>query len=373
MNRQFALSNKKSGVRAIYVGLACSCLFVVLTLVSLDKAKGSTNEKALFYTFLALSIFFVLLLLSGFLFGCSGEKKLKEAAGEGIDISTLNYVVSPYEKTLQILLKIALYILCVAVAAMCIIPIYLLFASASHSTSELQSGFTFLFGGNIWNNWQSLKASGFPILRAFVNSLIISLSSTGLCVYFSAMTAYACFAYHFKGRKVFQKLVLILVIIPGQLGMVGFFKLVMDLNMYDTWWPLILPAICSASTVFFLQQYFKANFSMDYVDAARVDGAGELRIFNTIVLPIIKPALSTMALFGIISSWNSYMGPLLFLQSEDLYTLPLLVSELKTSVHNVDLGAMYLGIVLTVLPMIVVYFIMSKTIMKGIAGGGIKE
>ena len=211
----------------------------------------------------------------------------------------------------------------------------------------------------------------YSIVRSFFNSTFISVFSTGLCIYFSALTAYACHVYDFKGKAIFEKFILFLIIIPGQLGTVGFFRLVFELNIQETYIPFILPAICSPSTVFFLRQYLRSNFSKEYVDAARMDGASEFRIFNMICLPYIKTALATMALFGIISSWNAVMGPLMFITEPQNYTLPQILFFLNAE-NNPDYGQVYAGVLLTMIPMLLIYFFMSKVIMKGVAAGGLK-
>lgn len=274
---------------------------------------------------------------------------------------------------IQISGSVIAFLICTFVALICLLPIYCLFVNATRSSHQILTGVSLLFGGNLITNFKSLFDADFPIFRAFLNSCIVSFSSTALCLYFSCLTAYVFRVYNFRFKKFLHSVIILLIIIPGQLGMIGFYRLVVDLGMLDTYWPLILPAIASASTVFFFEQYMKSNFSMDYVDAARVDGANEFQIFNLIALPILKPALATMGLFGVISSWNSYMGPLMFLSNQDLYTLPLLVSVLKTNVYSTDYGAMYLGIALTILPLMIVYAVFSKWIMDGIAMGGIKE
>ncbi len=272
----------------------------------------------------------------------------------------------------QIFLKIVLYIICILVGLMCVIPIYLLFINATRDSISIQQGLSFIPGSNLINNWNNLMDKGFPVFRSFINSAFIAFSGTALCIYFSALTAYAIYAYNFKWKKAVSNFITLLIIIPGQLGMIGFYQLVVDFGMLDTYYPLILPAIASPATVFYLCQYYKANFNLEYVEAARIDGAGEFRIFNMISLPIIKPALATMGLLGIISSWNSYMGPLMFLQTEEKYTFPLLIQLLKTDVYSTDYGAIYLGIALTVLPLLIIYFFLSKQITRGVAMGGVK-
>lgn len=275
----------------------------------------------------------------------------------------------------QVLYKIVLYLICILIAAICLFPFLALLITVTKSSTEITSGFSFTLGNNFIDNIKELfkfmDKRHYSVFRAFLNSCIISFASTALCIYFSALTAYACHVYDFKGKKFFEKFILFLIIIPGQLGAVGFFKIVMDLHMDNTYIPFIFPAIASASTVYFLRQYLKSNFSKEYVDAARMDGANEFVIFNMICLPYIKAGLATMALFGIISSWNNFMGPMTFLTDAELFTLPQLMFYLtKSNIPNY--GAYYVGILLTMLPMLVIYFFMSKTIMKGVSAGGIK-
>ena len=271
--------------------------------------------------------------------------------------------------------KVALYALCFIVVFLIIFPLLVLVITITRSNTEIQSGFSFKFGDSLVANFNSLvetlEGKGFSIFRSFLNSVLISFTSTGMCIYFSALTAYACHVYDFKGKKFFEKFLLFLIIIPGQLGAVGFFRLIMGLGFYDTYIPLIFPAIAAPSTVYFIRQYMKSNFSREYVDAARMDGASEFRIFNLICLPYIKAGLATMALFGIISSWNNFMGPMTFLQSSELYTLPQIMNALRV-MQIEDYGAYYLGSFLVMLPMLIVYFFMSKVIMKGVSAGGLK-
>ena len=274
-----------------------------------------------------------------------------------------------------IAMRICLSAICIFTAVICLFPFLALIITITKSSREIQSGFSFALGtsffDNIHNLIQFMNDYDYSIFRAFFNSCIISILSTSICIYFSALTAYACHVYDFKGKAIFEKFILFLIIIPGQLGAVGFFKLVMDLNMDNTFIPFILPAIASPSTVYFLRQYLKSNFSKEYVDAGRMDGASEFRIFNTVCLPYIKAGIATMALFGIISSWNNFMGPMTFLTDSNLYTLPQIVFYLTTS-NIPDYGAYYMSVMLTMLPMLVIYFFLSKVIMKGVSAGGLK-
>ena len=202
-----------------------------------------------------------------------------------------------------------IYIFCTVMLLVCVLPIWLLFVDATRSTTEINQGMSLIPSGYFAMNWGTLMSKDFPLIQAFFNSIVISFSSTALSLYFSALTAYAFVAYRYRGQNVLYSIILMLMMIPGQLSMIGFYKLVVDLGLYDTYVPLIIPAIAAPGAVFFFKQYFNANFSKDIVEAARIDGANEFRIYNTMVIPSIIPAIATQAIFGIVGSWNNYMGP----------------------------------------------------------------
>lgn len=269
--------------------------------------------------------------------------------------------------------KTCIYIIMISVAVMCLFPIWALIVNATRSTAQIRQGMSLIPGEYLMDNMQSLIDKQFPIVRAFFNSAFIAITSTILGLYFSAMTAFALTIYDIKFKKIIYGFIIGIMLVPGQLGMIGFYKVVIDLGIYDTYIPLIIPAIASAGTVFFLKQYMEGNLSFEMVEASRIDGASEIRLFHMIIIPLIKPALATMGIFGIIASWNNFMGPLMLISSRELYTLPMLVEELKTDIYATDYGSMYLGITLTILPPIIFYMIFSKSIIKGISLGGVKE
>ena len=266
-----------------------------------------------------------------------------------------------------------IYICCCLMVVVCLLPLWLLFVDATRSTTEINQGMSLIPSGHLVINFNSLMSHDFPIMQAFFNSVLISFSSTALSLYFSTLTAYSFVAYRYKGQKAIWSIILILMMIPGQLSMIGFYKLVVDMGMYDTYWPLIIPAIAGPGAVFFFKQYFDANFSKELVEAARIDGSSEFRTFNLIVLPTLAPALATNAIFGIVSSWNNYMGPLMLITTTEKYTFPMIVQLLKTDRYNTDLGAMALAVFLTILPLLVVYACFSRFIIRGVAIGGGKE
>ena len=266
-----------------------------------------------------------------------------------------------------------IYICCVFMAIVCLLPLWLLFVDATRATTQINQGMSLLPSKYLIVNFEALIEYEMPLVSGFFNSVLISFCSTALSLYFSTLTAYSFVAYRYKGQKAIWSIILILMMIPGQLSMIGFYKLVVDLGMYDTYWPLIIPAIAGPGAVFFFKQYFDANFSKELVEAARIDGSGEFRTFNLIVLPTLAPAIATNAIFGIVSAWNNYMGPLMILSSTEKYTFPMISQLLKTDRYNTDLGAMALAVFMTILPLLVVYACFSRFIIRGVAIGGGKE
>ena len=265
------------------------------------------------------------------------------------------------------------YILCILFTVLCLFPIWVLFVNATRSTTQIQTTVSFLPSNHLIENYRSLMAKNFMLYRAFFNSLFISVTSTGLSVYFSALTAYGLYIYNFKGKNFLFKFVLVILMIPGQLSMVGFYQFMLKLNLYDSYIPLIVPSIAAPSTVFFLKQYLESVYPKDLTEATRMDGANEFLIFNRITVPMVVPALATMSIFGMVYSWNNYVMPLILLNTQSKFTMPMLVQLLRTDIYATDYGALYLGLMLTILPLIVIYLILSKAIIRGVALGGIKE
>lgn len=266
-----------------------------------------------------------------------------------------------------------IYVVLFVLLVLSILPFWLMLVNATRSTEQIAQGVSFLPSHYLSYNYGVLTGRGFNIVRGFLNSFIIAAGSTLLTLYFSAMTAYALVIYEFKAKKYLFALVAFILMIPSQLSLIGFYQMMLKVNLVDSFIPLIVPAIAAPSTVFFMRQYLLSSFPKELVQAARIDGAGELRIFHTIAMPIMKPALATMGIFSFVASWNNFLMPLMLLTSEDKYTLPMLVQLLRTDIYRTEYGGIYLGIALTIVPLLLIYFILSKYIIAGVALGGVKE
>jgi len=273
---------------------------------------------------------------------------------------------SPFKRQLIHLLMFFLVLLA-------IVPIYILMINATRSTEQINTGLTIIPGTNAIYNWNALTSRGFAIWRGFFNSMVISLTTTVVSVYFSALTAYGLHVYRFKGRLALWALILIIMMLPGSLTFIGFYQLMASWRLTDNYLPLIIPSIAAAGTVLFIRQYMSATLSFDLIDAARIDGAGEYRIFNIIIMPIIVPALAAQAIFTFVGSWNNYLTPAVLLSSDRRMTLSMVIFQLRGDIYRTEYGGIYLGIAISLIPIIIFYIFMSRYIISGLTLGGVKE
>lgn len=266
-----------------------------------------------------------------------------------------------------------IYIVSILLFLLSVVPFWILIVNATRSTEQIQQSFSMIPSIYASFNYGVLTGRGFDIWRGFINSFTIAGSATLLTIYFSAMTAYGLVIYDFKGKDFLFAFIAFILMIPAQVSMVGFYRMILNMNLVDSYIPLILPMIANPATVFFLRQYLLASFPKELVNAARIDGASEIRTFHTIALPILKPALATMGIFAFVGSWNNFLMPLMLISNEAKYTLPMLVQLLKADIYRTEFGGIYLGITMTVVPLLIVYLAFSRYIIAGVALGGLKE
>ena len=270
--------------------------------------------------------------------------------------------------------RIIAYVVLVILTVLCLVWFYLLFVNATRSKGELISGFTPLPSTHFIQNWNGMLHSTQPIVRGMLNSVFVAACSAALCTYFSTMTAYAIHTYRFKARKAALTFILAVMMIPTQVTALGFIQLITKMGLMDNYIPLIIPAIAAPATFFYMKQYMDSVLSMSLVEAARIDGAGELKIFNRIALPLMKPAIAVQAIFGFVANWNNYFTPALVLKEEELKTLPVLIAELRNAdFMKFDMGIVYMTIAFSIFPVIIVYLLLSKNIVGGVTLGGVKE
>ena len=270
--------------------------------------------------------------------------------------------------------SIFIYIICIFLAILSIMPFWVMIVNATRSTVQIQShAISLIPSTHILNNFKVLTGKTFNPVTGFLNSVVISTGATVCAIYFSTLTAYALVAYEWKMRQPFFTMILAVMMIPTQVISIGFYQFMYRIGMTNNMLALILPAIAAPMTVFFMRQYMLPSLNLDIVASARIDGAGEFRTFNSIVLPIMKPAMATQAIFTYVTNWNNLFLPMILLTKKENYTMPIMVSLLKGDIYKTEYGAVYLALTLSVLPLFIVYFLLSKYIIAGVALGSVKE
>ena len=277
-----------------------------------------------------------------------------------------------YRLTLNIN-RVLIYIFLAVLLIVTIIPVWLLIVNATRSTVEIQQGISMFPSRYLISNYKILLSKGLDLPLGFFNSFIISFATTIVTVYFAMLTAYGIVAYEFKGKKIFYNSILVLVMIPMQLSIIGFYQYMAKIGLDDNYLSLILPSIASAGAVFFSKQYLESIMLQDLIDAGRIDGASELAIFHNIMFPIAMPGAFTLGIFAFVGAWNNFFNAYILITSRDKYTLPMLVQTLRGDVYRHEYGAIYLGLAASVVPIIIMYFIFSRYIVNGISMGAVKE
>ncbi len=276
------------------------------------------------------------------------------------------------------------FIICVLLTIICLLPIYIIVINCTRSSNDIISeGVSLIPGTYIIENIKTLNdpnaaggmlVSSYNLWYGYRNSLIIAIASTALSVFFSGLTAYGLTVYDFKLKKAATTFILMVMMIPTQVVSTGFLQFMVQIKLYDNYIPLILPAIAAPSVVFFMLQYMKSSFPLEIVEAARIDGSGEFRTFLQIAIPMLKPAFAVQAIFAFVANWNNYYTPSMLLLSNKIEqrTMPMMVAAIMGNDKIMDFGVKYLAIVLSILPVVVIYFCLSKFIVKGVALGAVK-
>ena len=267
------------------------------------------------------------------------------------------------------------HIVLILLSFMCLFFFYVLIINATRSHGDLQKGFSALPGKYFLENLKNVANDGsFPMFRGILNSVIVSSCSAALCTYFSSLTAYGLYAYEFKARKVAFTFIMAILVMPTQVTAMGFLRLVTKMGLYDSLLPLIIPSIASPAVFYFMYSYLQSSLPLSLVEAARIDGSGEFHTFNRIVIPIMKPAIAVQAILTFVGSWNNYFVPALIIQSKSKMTVPILSATLRGADYmNFDMGKIYMMITVAIVPIIIVYLLLSKYIIAGVTLGGVKE
>ena len=270
--------------------------------------------------------------------------------------------------------RIVVYAILIFLSFLCLFFFYLMFVNSTRSNAQLQSGFTLVPQNNLFTNLYNAWHDGdINIPVGMKNSFIVALCSAILTTYFSALTAYGTYVYNFKLKKAVHLFILAIMMIPSQVSAVGFIQLAFKYNLTNKLWVLIVPSIAAPAVYFYMRQYLEATLPIDMVEAARIDGSSEFKIFNQIVLPIMKPAIAVQMIFSFVGSWNNYFMPALLLNKPAKKTVPIMIATLRSADYSkFDMGKVYMLMVMAILPVMIIYVILSKSIIKGVTSGSVK-
>ncbi len=266
------------------------------------------------------------------------------------------------------------YTILIFLTVLCLFSFYMLIINASRTNADLQGGFKFLPQGNFLTNLKNAwNDASINIPRGMLNSFFVASCTALLTTYFSALTAYGLHAYDFRLKKAAFTFIMAVMVIPKQVSAAGFVQLCYKFHLTNSYLPLILPSIAAPIVFFYMKQYMESTLPMEIIDAARVDGSNEFYTFNRIILPMLKPALAVQMIFSFVESWNNYFLPALLLDKAELKTVPIMIAQLRSADYSkFDLGKVYMFILLAILPVMVVYIFLSKSIIKGVTAGSVK-
>ena len=266
--------------------------------------------------------------------------------------------------------QLATQVLLALAAAVTVIPvIWTVLSSLKSNETIFAVPMRWLPDSLHWNNYIDAFEVA-PFARYFLNSTIIAASVTATTIFFGAMAGYGFSKFSFPGRDLVFGLILSTFMIPFPVIMIPLFVLVRNFGWVDTYWGLIIPGALTGFAVFMMRQFIQA-IPGELLDAARIDGAGELRIFLTLVLPLARPALATLGILTFLESWNNLLWPLIVIQSDEMETIPLGLTKFST-LYSSNYAQMLAMSVIASLPVLVVFIIGRRQIINSLMLSGIK-
>ena len=265
----------------------------------------------------------------------------------------------------------AAYLLVGVGALIMLTPFYFMFVFATHSRTEIFNLPPPLFFGDSFLLNLQILTQKIPFWRSLGWSLYVALASTALTLLFCSMGGYAFAMFEFRGKQPLFLLVMGTMLLPSFLGMIPTFMIMDAFGWIDQPRALYIPGAASAFGIFMMRQFIGSSIPKELIEAARMDGCGELGIYWRIVLPLLAPAMGTLGLITFIASWNNFIGPLIVMRSPDMYTLPLALRSMQSPV-NTEWGAVMAGSAIATLPLLVLFAISSRRLIDGLTAGAVK-
>jgi multiple sugar transport system permease protein len=265
----------------------------------------------------------------------------------------------------------AAYLIVGVGALIMLAPFYFMFVFATHTRTEIFNLPPPVWFGDVLMSNLQIMTSRIPFWRNLGWSVYVALASTVLTLLFCSMGGYAFALMEFRFKNALFGLVMGTMLLPSFMNMIPSFMIMDALGWIDQHRALYIPGAASAFGIFLMRQFASTAVPKDLIEAARMDGCGELGIYWRIVLPLLKPALGTLGLITFIGSWNNFIGPLIVMRSAENYTLPLALRSLQSPV-NTEWGALMAGSAIATLPLLVLFAVSSRQLISGLTSGAVK-
>lgn len=263
----------------------------------------------------------------------------------------------------------AAYLILTLITLISLYPFYTMLVMGTYKTEDLFKQIPLIPGSYFMENLRVVLEADF--LNTYANSLFVGIVSTVVSVTVSAMIGYGMNVYHFRFKKLVTGFIMLTMMVPTQIGIIGYMIEMRNMGLQNTLMPMVFIWFAHGFGAFWMIQFIEGALPMEIVESARIDGCRELSIFAKIVLPCIKPAITTLMLLVFLGSWNSYLYPLVFANKKELYTIPIFIKSLA-NMYRTDYGAQLVGLSLSIIPIVVLFICCSKSFIKGLTSGAVK-
>ncbi len=265
--------------------------------------------------------------------------------------------------------KTIVIIILAIVSATSLIPFWLMFSMSTYKSEMIFQGNPLIPSNYLGENLKTIFSSNF--VQSYGNSIFVSVIVMVVSVLVCSMVGYAMNVYKFRGKRVAQTLIMVTMMVPTQIGIIGYMIEMRNVHLNNTLWPLIFVWLASGLGAYWMESFIQSALPLELIESARIDGAGEFRIFFQVAFPCIRPGLLTLCLLQFLWSWNSYMYPLVFINKQDNYTIPIFVKSLA-SAFRTDYGAQLAGLTFATIPVLIIFIFGAKSFIKGLTAGAVK-
>ncbi|MDD3361369.1 MAG: carbohydrate ABC transporter permease [Hespellia sp.] len=260
-------------------------------------------------------------------------------------------------------------ILLTVVSLISLVPFWFMFSMSTYKSEMIFQGVPIVPSDYFLENLRTIFASNF--VQSYGNSLFVSAVSMVVTVLICAMVGYGMNVYNFKFKKALSIFIMMTMMVPSQIGIIGYMIEMRNIGINQTLWPMIFTWFANGFGAYWMISFIQSSLPIELVESARIDGASEVKIFRSVVLPCIKPGLLTLCLLVFLWSWNNYMIPLVFVNKQENYTIPIFIKSLA-SAYRTDYGAQLAGLTLATIPLLILFIIGSKNFIKGLTAGAVK-